>query len=59
MGQIITKFFNYFYTLNFAQDLSGEEQIEWFNVLNLAGRRVPEIQMKLTRLQIKRLDFYK
>ncbi|MDL4842488.1 DUF262 domain-containing protein [Aquibacillus rhizosphaerae] len=59
LGQIRTKFSNYFYTVNFAQDLSGEEQIEWFDVLNLAGSRVPEIQMKLTRLQIKGLDFYK
>lgn len=59
LGQIRTKFFNYFYTINYAQDLSGEEQIEWFDVLNLAGSRVPDIQMKLTRLQIKGLDFYK
>lgn len=59
LGQIRTKFLNYFYTINYAQDLSGEEQIEWFDVLNLAGSRVPEIQMKLTRLQIKGLDFYK
>lgn len=59
LGQIRTKFFNYFYTINIAQDLSGEEQIQWFDVLNLAGSRVPEIQMKLTRLQIKGLDFYK
>src|SRR5699024_856548 len=42
-----------------AHDLSGDQQIEWFDVLNLAGSRVPEIQMKLTRLQIKGLDFYK
>lgn len=59
LGQIRTKFFNYFYTINIAQDLSGEEQIQWFDVLNLAGSRVPEVQMKLTRLQIKGLDFYK
>ncbi|ABX30737.1 MULTISPECIES: GmrSD restriction endonuclease domain-containing protein [Staphylococcus] len=59
LGQIRTKFFNYFYTINYAQDLSGEEQIEWFDVLNLAGSRVPELQMKLTKLQIKGLDFYK
>lgn len=59
LSQARTKFFNYFYTVNFAQDLNGEEQIAWFDVLNLAGSRVPEIQMKLTRLQIKGLDFYK
>lgn len=59
LSQVRTKFFNYFYTINFAQDLPGDEQIEWFDVLNLAGSRVPEVQMKLTRLQIKGLDFYK
>lgn len=59
LGQIRTKFFNYFYTVNFAHDLPGDEQINWFDVLNLAGSRVPDIQMKLTRLQIKGLDFYK
>lgn len=59
LNQIRTKFSNYFYTINYAQDLTGEEQIEWFDVLNLAGSRVPEIQMKLTRLQVKGLDFYK
>lgn len=59
LGQIRTKFFNYFYTVNFAQDLPGEEQIKWFDVLNLAGSRVPDVQMKLTRLQIKGVDFYK
>lgn len=59
LGQVRTKFSNYFYTINFAHDLPGDEQIDWFDVLNLAGSRVPEIQMKLTRLQIKGLDFYK
>lgn len=59
LGQIRTKFTNYFYTVNYAQDLPGDKQIDWFDVLNLAGSRVPEVQMKLTRLQVKGLDFYK
>lgn len=59
LGQIRTKFSNYFYTVNYAQDLPGEKQINWFDVLNLAGSRVPDVQMKLTRLQVKGLDFYK
>lgn len=59
LNQVRTKFTNYFYTINYAQDLPGEDQIEWFDVLNLAGSRVPETQMKLTRLQIKGVDFYK
>lgn len=59
LNQIRTKFTNYFYTINYAQDLPGDDQIEWFDVLNLAGSRVPETQMKLTRLQINGVDFYK
>lgn len=59
LSQIRTKFLNYFYTVNYAKDLSGKEQMEWFEVLNLAGTRVADIQMKLTRLQIRGLDFYK
>lgn len=59
LNQVRSKFFNYFYTVNYAKDLTGEEQIEWFNVLNLAGSRVPKIQMELTKLQVKGLDFYK
>lgn len=59
LGQIRTKFLNYTYTVNYAKDLSGEQQIKWFDVLNLAGSRVPEVQMKLTLLQVKGLDFYK
>lgn len=59
LNQIRSKFFNYFYTVNYAKDLTGDEQIEWFDVLNLAGSRVPKIQMELTKLQVKGLDFYK
>lgn len=59
LGQVRTKFSNYFYTVNYAQDLPGDKQIDWFDVLNLAGSRVPDVQMKLTRLQVKGLDFYK
>src|SRR5690625_926861 len=40
LSQIRTKFLNYFYIINFAENLTGEEQIEWFDVLNLAGNKV-------------------
>jgi len=59
LSQIRTKFLNYFYIINFAENLTGEEQIEWFDVLNLAGSKVTELQMILTRFQMKGLDFYK
>lgn len=59
LTQIRSKFFNYDYIVNNAHDLSFEDQIGWFNVLNLAGSTVPEVQMRLTNLQVKGIDFYK
>lgn len=59
LQQIRAKFMNYYYTVNFANDLPGEDQIEWFNVLNLAGSSVSLLEMQLTVLQIRGLDFYK
>ena len=38
--QCRTKIRNYYYTINQADDLSEDEQIEWFEVLNNAGSRV-------------------
>ncbi|MEZ9710598.1 DUF262 domain-containing protein [Vibrio breoganii] len=57
--QVRTKFNNYNYSINNAQDLSFDEQIKWFEVLNLAGSRLPDIQMRLSNLQVKSIDFYK
>lgn len=58
LNQVRTKFLNYDYIINNAKDLSFDEQIEWFNVLNSAGSNVPDVQMKLTNLQVKGIDFY-
>lgn len=52
------KIFGYNYTLNFAKGMTEEEQVEWFDILNLAGSRVPSIQMRLSRLQSKGIDIY-
>lgn len=35
-----TKILSYAYTVNMAEDLSEDEQITWFEVLNNAGSRV-------------------
>ncbi|MDR1688738.1 MAG: hypothetical protein LBS21_09040, partial [Clostridiales bacterium] len=53
-----TKFFSYYYTVNIAKDLSGEEQQEWFDVLNRAGSRVTDVEMDLVDLMGKAIDFY-
>ncbi len=57
--QIRTKFMNYNYTINSASDLTEDEQIEWFEVLNNAGSRVSSIQMRFSKLKTKGLDIYK
>lgn len=55
---IRSKFFNYYFSANFAKDLDAEEQIYWFNRLNLAGSRVTNIELQLTNLLPKGVDFY-
>ncbi len=48
----------YQYTINFATDLSEEDQINWFEVLNNAGSRVSIIQMRFSKLKAHGLDIY-
>lgn len=57
--QIRNKFKNYNYTINQAKNLTEEEQINWFEVLNNAGSRVTAIQMRLAKLKIYGIDIYK
>lgn len=52
----------YQYTLNIANDMTEKEQIEWFEVLNNAGSRVTDVQIKLSKLKLKSgedFDIYK
>ena len=57
--QIKMKFKNYNYTLNYADNLTEDEQIRWFEVLNNAGSMVSAIQMHFSRLKVHGLDVYK
>ena len=57
--QIRSKLRDYNYTINLAEDLTEDEQIEWFEVLNNAGSKVTRIQMKFSKLKIKDIDIYK
>ena len=57
--QIRNKIRNYNYTINSAEDLSEDEQIEWFEVLNNAGSRVSIIQMRVSKLKAHGIDIYK
>lgn len=53
-----TKILSYSYTINMAEDLSEDEQITWFEVLNNAGSRVSIIQMRFAKLKAHGLDIY-
>lgn len=59
LTEIRNKHLGYYYTVNYAKDLEEKEQREWFEVLNLAGSRVSEVQVDLTNMLIKGVDFYK
>ena len=56
--QVKSKIKNYNYTINSAEDLSEDEQIEWFEVLNNAGSRVSIIQMRFSKLKAHGIDIY-
>ena len=56
--QVRSKFKNYNYTINQANDLTEDEQINWFEVLNNAGSRVSAVQMRLAKLKIYGIDIY-
>lgn len=56
--QIKNKIKNYNYTINSAEDLSEDEQIEWFEVLNNAGSRVSIVQMRFSKLKAHGIDIY-
>lgn len=57
--QIRAKFNNYIYTMNYAEDLDEELQVNWFEVLNNAGSRVTTLQMKFSKMKINGVDIYK
>lgn len=59
LTNVRSKFLGYYYTVNYAKDLTEDEQREWFEVLNLAGSRVTEVEVYLTEMLIKNVDYYK
>lgn len=56
--QIRNKIKTYQYTINFATNLTEDEQIHWFEVLNTAGSRASAIQMKFSKLKAHGIDIY-
>ena len=56
--QCRSKIRNYYYTINQAENLSEDEQIEWFEVLNNAGSRVSALQMRFSKMKAHGIDIY-
>ncbi|WP_222717487.1 DUF262 domain-containing protein [Listeria portnoyi] len=56
--QIRSKIKNYNYTINIAENLTEDEQIEWFEVLNNAGSRVSALEMRFSKLKFHGIDIY-
>ena len=59
LTRVRNKFLGYYYTVNYARDLTEEEQRQWFEVLNLAGSRITAVQIELTAMLVKGVDFYR
>lgn len=56
--QVRSKFFNYTYTVNIAKDMTKDEQTKWFSVLNVAGSKVPAVQLKFATLLEDGIDIH-
>lgn len=56
--QCRAKIRNYYYTINQADNLTEDEQIEWFEVLNNAGSRVSALQMRFSKMKLHGIDIY-
>lgn len=53
------KILGYNYTINLADDLNEDDQINWFEVLNNAGSTVSAVQMAFSKLRMQGIDIYK
>lgn len=58
LSLIRTKFLGYRYTVNLAKNLTEKQQMEWFEILNNAGSKIPLKEMRLSRLKIKDVDYH-
>jgi hypothetical protein len=56
--QCRSKIRSYYYTINQAENLTEDEQIEWFEVLNNAGSRVSALQMRFSKMKVHGIDIY-
>lgn len=55
---IRTKFFNYSYTIHIAENMTADEQIEWFELLNNAGSKMSEMELTVAKIRVHGFDLY-
>lgn len=58
LSDVRRKFQTYSYTFNVATDMTEEEQIHWFEILNKAGHKVSVLQTAFAHLKIGNIDIY-
>ena len=52
------KLHTYNYIINIAEDLTEDEQLQWFEDLNNAGSKIPKVQVETTTLTKKEIDIH-
>lgn len=52
------KLLGYSYTIHIAENMTENEQIGWFEVLNNAGSRVSMIELTLSKMKVHDFDMY-
>lgn len=55
---IRTKFFNYSYTIHIAENMTADEQIEWFELLNNAGSKMSEMELTVAKIKVHGFDLH-
>lgn len=58
LSGIRLKILHYSYTIHIANNMTENEQIEWFEVLNNAGSKVSLIELALSKLRMHDFDIY-
>lgn len=59
LSDVRFKLEHYPFTMHIARDMNENEQVEWFNVLNHAGSRLSQIELKISNLKLHDFDIYK
>lgn len=56
--EVRTKFFNYSYTIHIAENMTADEQIEWFELLNNAESKMSEMELTVAKIRMRGFDLH-